>query len=97
VGNGHGGIDVAPNGKYVATAAIGDNFISVIDTKDLSVKNVIVGNGPHGIRASKDSRWIYVTLTKDNAVAVINARTLTVEKKIAVGAFPFWVAVQGNS
>ena len=97
VGNGHGGIDVAPNGKYVATAAIGDNFISVIDTHDLSVKNIMVGNGPHGIRASKDSRWIYVTLTKDNAVAVINARTLTVEKKIAVGAFPFWVAVQGNS
>lgn len=97
VGNGHGGIDVAPNGKYVATAAIGDNVISVIDTHDLSVKNITVGNGPHGIRASKDSHWIYVTLTKDNAVAVINARTLTVEKKIAVGAFPFWVAVQGNS
>lgn len=97
VGNGHGGIDVAPNGKYVATAAIGDNVISVIDTRDLSVKNILVGNGPHGIRASKDSRWIYVTLTRDNAVAVVNARTLTVEKRIAVGAFPFWVAVQGNS
>ncbi len=97
VGNGHGGIDVAPNGKYVATAAIGDNFISVINTEDLSVKNIIVGNGPHGIRASKDSRWLYVTLTKDNALAIVNARTLTLEKKIAVGAFPFWVAVQGNS
>ena len=96
VGNGHGGIDVAPNGRYVATAAIGDKFISVINTSDLSVKNIEVGNGPHGIRASKDSRWIYVTVTKDNTVVVVNATTLKVDKKIAVGKFPFWIAVQGN-
>jgi len=96
VGNGHGGIDVSPDGRYAATGAIGDDFISVINTKDLSVKNIKVGNGPHGIRASKDSHWIYVTLTKDNEVAVINAQTMKVEKKIAVGKFPFWVAVKGN-
>jgi YVTN family beta-propeller protein len=96
VGNGHGGIDVAPNGKFVATAAIGDSFISVFDSETLSIKNIEVGNGPHGIRASKDSQWIYVTVTKDNTVAVVNANTLKVEKKIAVGEFPFWVAVQGN-
>jgi len=96
VGNGHGGIDVTPDGRYAATGAIGDNFISVIDTKTLNVKNIKVGNGPHGIRASKDSHWLYVTLTKDNAIAVINMKTMRVDKKIAVGAFPFWVAVQGN-
>jgi len=96
VGNGHGGIDVTPDGRYAATAAIGDTFISIIDTKTLGVKNIEVGNGPHGIRASKDSRWLYVTLTKDNAIAVINMQTMHVEKKIQVGAFPFWVAVQGN-
>lgn len=96
VGNGHGGIDVAPNDRYVATAAIGDTVISVIDTGTLAVKNIEVGNGPHGIRASKDSRWIYVTVTRDKVVAVIDAITLQVEKKIAVGEFPFWIAVQGN-
>jgi len=96
VGNGHGGIDVSPNGKFVATAAIGDNFISVISTKDLSVKNIEVGDGSHGIRASKDSRWIYVTLTKANEVVVINVATMKVEKRISVGKFPFWIAVQGN-
>lgn len=96
VGNGHGGIDVAPNGRYVATAAIGANSISVIDTDTLAVNNVEVGSGPHGIRASKDSRWIYATVTKDNVVAVIDAGSLQVVKKIAVGEFPFWVAVQGN-
>ncbi|WP_126456998.1 c-type cytochrome [Sulfuriflexus mobilis] len=96
VGNGHGGIDTAPNGRFVATAAIGDDFISVIDTNSLKVTNVKVGNGPHGIRASKDSQWIYVTVAKDNIVAVINTNTMTVEKNIEVGKFPFWVAVQGN-
>jgi YVTN family beta-propeller protein len=96
VGKGHGGIDVAPNGKYVVTAAVGDNIISVIDVKNLTVKDIVVGNGPHGVRASIDSQWIYVTVTQDNSVVVVNANTLQVEKKIAVGEFPFWVAVQGN-
>jgi YVTN family beta-propeller protein len=97
VGNGHGGIDVTPDDRYAITAAIGDNFISVIDTKSLSVQNIEVGNGPHGVRASRDSRWIYVTLTRDNAIAVVNSATMKVEKKIPAGQFPFWIAVQGNS
>jgi len=96
VGNGHGGIDVAPNGEFVATAAIGDNYISVIDTKTLKQTDIKVGNGPHGIRASKDSQWLYVTITKENLVVVINAKTMKIEKKIAVGKFPFWIAVNGN-
>ena len=97
VGNGHGGIDVTPDGRYAATAAIGDSIISIIDTKTLAVKNIQIGKGPHGIRASKDSHWLYVTLTGENAVAVVNLETMKVEKKIAVGKFPFWVAVRGNS
>ena len=96
VGNGHGGIDVSPNGRYVATAAIGADFISVINPKTLAVKNIKVGNGPHGIRASEDSRWIYVTITKDNLVAVIDTKTMKLEKKISVGKFPFWIAVKNN-
>jgi len=96
VGNGHGGIDVTPDGKYAATAAIGDHFISIINTNTLEVKNINVGLGPHGIRASKNSHWLYVTLTKENAVVVVNLKTLKVAKKISVGQFPFWVAVKGN-
>jgi len=96
VGNGHGGIDVTPDDRYVATAAIGDDIISIIDTKTLAVKNIRVGQGPHGIRASKDSHWLYVTLTGEQAVAVVNLQTLRLEKKIAAGKFPFWVAVRGN-
>ncbi len=96
VGNGHGGIDVAPNGHFVVTGAIGDDFISIINTQTLRVTNIKVGNGPHGVRFSKDSQWIYVTVTKDNVVAVINAKTMQLEKKIAVGKFPFWIAVRGN-
>ncbi|VAW56859.1 hypothetical protein MNBD_GAMMA07-116 [hydrothermal vent metagenome] len=96
VGAGHGGIDVTPDGRYAATGAIGDTYISVIDTKTLARNNIEVGAGPHGVRASKDSRWLYVTLTADNKVAVVNMKTMKVEEKIAVGKFPFWVAVQGN-
>jgi len=96
VGSGHGGIDMSPNGKFVATAAIGADYISVINPNTFNVKNIKVGNGPHGIRSSRDSKWIYATVAKDNIVAVINTDTMTVEKKIAVGKFPFWVAVQGN-
>jgi len=58
VGNGHAGIDIIPDGRYVVTAAIGDSL------------------------------WIYVT--------AMNTETMQVEKKIAVGQFPFWVAMQGN-
>lgn len=96
VGNGHGGIDVSPNGQWVATAAIGDTYISVVDTKTLSIKTIEVGNGPHGIRFSKDSRWIYVTVTKDNTVVVIDAHIMELHKKIVVEEFPFWISVQGN-
>lgn len=96
VGNGHGGIDVSPNGLYVATAAIGADYITIINPETLTVKNIKVGNGPHGIRASEDSRWIYVTITKDNLVAVIDAKSMKIEKKIAVGKFPFWIAVKNN-
>ena len=96
VGNGHGGIDVAPDDSFVATAAISDNKISIIDTVSLTTQHIVVGQGPHGIRASKDSQWIYVTLTKDNQVLVINAKTLTIEKRFPVGNFPFWIAVNGN-
>jgi YVTN family beta-propeller protein len=96
VGKSHGGIDVAPNGKYVSTGAIQDTFISVIDTKTLQQTNIEVGNGPHGIRSSADSKWIYVTITKDNTLVVVNAKTMKVVKTIPVGKFPFWVALQGN-
>ena len=96
VGNGHGGIDVAPNNQFVATAAIGDDFISIIDSHTFAVQNIKVGRGPHGIRASKDSHWLYVSVAKDNRVVVINMQTKKVEKSIEVGAFPFWISVQGN-
>lgn len=96
VGNGHGGIDVSPDGRFIATAAIGADFISVIDPETYAVTNITVGQGPHGIRTSKDGRWLYVTVTGENRVAVIDTRSLQVIKQIPVGEFPFWVAVKDN-
>lgn len=98
VGNGHSGIDVAPNGKYVFAGGIGDRFVSVIDANTLEViKKIDVGAGPHGLRASKDSQWLYVTITGKNEVVIIDTTSLEIVNKISVGEFPFWVAVQGNS
>lgn len=96
VGNGHGGIDVFPNGQYAATAAIGDDYISIIDTRTLESRDIKIGTASHGIRVSKNSQWLYVTLPKENAIAVINTRTMAVEARIASGKFPFWIAVPGN-
>ncbi len=96
VGSGHGGIDLSPDGTFVVTGAIADDYISAIDTKTLSVRKIKVGNGPHGVRASSDSRWIYAAVTKDDLVAVIDAKTMKVVKKIPVGRFPFWLALRGN-
>ena len=96
VGNGHSGLDVTPDGKYAIAGAIGDTFLSVIDTKTLNVQKIDLGTASHGIRASKNSKWLYVTLPKANTIAVINLDTMKIAKKIAVGKFPFWIAVQGN-
>jgi len=97
-GNGHAGIDVLPDGRYVVTGAIGDTFVTVIDPGTLEVvKKIPVGKGPHGVRASADSRWIYVTVTADNKVVVIDTETLEVVREYPVGSFPFWAAVPGNS
>ncbi len=96
VGNGHGGIDVSPNGKWAATAAIGDTFCTIINTETLESYKVQLGTASHGIRASKNSRWLYVTLPKEKALAVISLKTKKVVKTIPMGEFPFWIAVHGN-
>gem|GEM_PF-88469 len=96
VGKGHGGIDVTPDGRYAATAAIADNFVTLIDTHTFKTWKIPVGKGSHGIRASRDSRWLYVTLTAENAVAVIDLEKRKLVKKISTARFPFWVALVGN-
>jgi len=98
VGNGHGGIDVLPGGRYVATGAIADSVVTVIDAQALEVAaSVEVGTGPHGVRASRDGRYLYASLTADDAIAVIDTETLeVVRREPLAGAFPFWIAVPGN-
>jgi len=97
VGKGHAGIDVSPDGKTVYTGAIGDNVLTAIDTKTLTVSATInVGNGPHGVRASKDNKWIYVATTKANQLVVIDAKKMAVSQRYPLADFPFWVSVKGN-
>ena len=97
VGQGHAGIDVAPNGKTVYTGAIADDIVTVIDAKTMEVTHKIkVGFGPHGVRTSKDGRWLYVAITSEDKFVVIDTATMSVAKTFEVAEFPFWVAVQGN-
>jgi DNA-binding beta-propeller fold protein YncE len=97
-GPSHGGIDVVPGGRYVATVAIGGSHVLLIDQRSLeTVKSIEVGEGPHGVRASSDGRWLYVGLTRDNQIAVVDMETLEVAHRLAAdGEFPFWLAVPGN-
>jgi DNA-binding beta-propeller fold protein YncE len=98
VGNGHGGIDILPGGHLVATGAISDLYVTIINADELKiVARPNVGTGPHGVRASADGRFIYASVTADNTIAVIDAKTFKVVHKEPVdGDFPFWIAVPGN-
>ncbi len=97
VGQGHGGIDVSPNGKLVFTGAIADDVVTVIDANTLQIiKKIKVGFGPHGVRTSKDNRWLYVVVTADDQLYIIDTETLKVAKIFSIASFPFWIAVNGN-
>lgn len=95
VGPSHGGIDIAPDGRYVFTGAIGGHFVDVIDPQAFKViKRIDVGSGPHGVCASPDSRWVYAAVTGTGDVAVIDTQTLSVAKQVSTGGeVPFWVTV----
>lgn len=98
VGAGHGGIDVIPNSRYVATGAISASQVTVIDADSLAiVANLDVGTGPHGVRASADGRYLYTSVTADNMITIIDMESLKVVRQEPVdGKFPFWLAVPGN-
>lgn len=98
VGSGHGGIDVIPGGRYVASGAIADSVVTFIDSTDMEiVASVDVGIGSHGVRASADGRYLYAGITAANSIAVIDTQSLkVVHREPADGEFPFWIAVPGN-
>ena len=98
IGPSHGGIDVVPGGKYVATPAIGGDTVTIINQKSLKkVATIRVGRAPHGVRASANGQWLYVTLTGGDKVAVVDMKTLKKVGDIETkGKFPFWITVKGN-
>ncbi|NOX91194.1 MAG: beta-propeller fold lactonase family protein [Gammaproteobacteria bacterium] len=97
VGQGHAGIDIAPDGKYIFTGAIADDVVTVIDAQNLNVvKKIKVGFGPHGVRSSKDGRWLYVAITAEDKFVVIDTRTFGIVQEHNIPSFPFWIAVNGN-
>ncbi|MCL7745259.1 YncE family protein [Guyparkeria hydrothermalis] len=98
VGSSHGGIDVIPGGKYVATTAIGSDTVTILDQQRLEkVTELPVGKAPHGIRADADGKQLYVSLTGDREVAIIDTESMKVVKNARTGGdFPFWITVKDN-
>jgi len=97
VGQGHAGIDITPDEKYIFTGAIADDVVTVIDAKNLNIiKKIKVGFGPHGVRSSKDGRWLYVAITAEDKFVVIDIKTFDVVQEYNLPSFPFWIAVNGN-
>ncbi len=97
VGQGHAGIDIAPEGQYIFTGAIADDVVTVIDAQSLNViKKIKVGFGPHGVRSSKNGRWLYVAITAEDKFVVIDTQTFDIVQTHSIPSFPFWIAVNGN-
>jgi DNA-binding beta-propeller fold protein YncE len=97
VGNAHGGIDVMPDGKHVATTSIADSHVTLLDAEYFdTVARIEVGQGPHGVRGSVDGHYLYTAVTGEDAIVVIDVQTLAVVRRELVGAFPFWIALPRN-
>jgi len=97
VGQGHAGIDVSADGKYVITGAIADEIVTVIDAKNYQIlKQIKVGFGSHGVRTSADGRWLYVVVTADDKLVVIDTQNWSIVKETSLASFPFWLAVKDN-
>jgi YVTN family beta-propeller protein len=96
VSEGHHGIAVGGQGKYVRAyvTGIGSDVVSVLDLARFEVvQRVPVGDGPHGIKTSPDNLFYFVAVPHRNWVRVISlAHGMTAYEIKGPGA-PFWVAI----
>lgn len=98
VGPSHGGIDIQPDIPFAITSDIGSNTVELINRKtQQKAQTIEAGEGPHGVRFSRNGRWAYVTATRANQLAVLDMRTGKIVRRIKTkGAFPFWIAGEGD-
>jgi large repetitive protein len=77
------------DGAVVANRAAGT--LTVL--RDGRSAEVQVGPEPGGVVLAPDGRHAYVTVSSDDAVAIVDLTTLTVTDRIAVGRWPWAIAV----
>ncbi|HEX7246171.1 MAG TPA: PKD domain-containing protein [Solirubrobacterales bacterium] len=99
VGDGPGGIAIAPNGTRVYVANFGSDSVSAIDaaTNETVGEPIVVGDGPRGVAVAPNGKRVYVANELSGDVSVIDAATGEVlGEPIPVGTAPEGLAISPN-
>ncbi len=88
-GNGEGHAYLDPEGKYIVTTVYGDNTVSFLDAKALTVvKEMGIGTGAHVGHVAFRHGEAFFTNSTDGAVYVVKMKNLKVVDTIPVAAGP---------
>jgi YVTN family beta-propeller protein len=100
IGDSFVGVAFDASGQKLYVGGGKDNEIKIFERpatgefgQTASVK--ISGSAPSGLALSGDGRTLYVALNLKHALAIIDTASLSV-KEVAVGSFPYTVAVRGG-
>ena len=89
-------IALTPDDKHVLVTATFSGELHIFDLEQGKLKpagKLHLGFEPRGIAVSPDGKLAYVALTTANAVAVVDVANLSVLDRIAVGAWPRYLAL----
>ncbi|MFD4144482.1 beta-propeller fold lactonase family protein [Streptomyces sp. NPDC058572] len=84
---------VSPDGRYVYTANTGTSTVSVIDTTDSSVTDIVLSGTPRRLAVSPNGRYVYTANGLSGTVSVIDTTDNSVTDITYVDANVLSVAV----
>lgn len=84
------GIDISPDGKWLAACLEEENAVSLVDLQTNQLKHTIAtqGENPEHCVFSPDQQWLLASNEKSNNVDVINLKTMASEHLIAATKHP---------
>jgi YVTN family beta-propeller protein len=95
VGKGPEGIDMSPDEREVWAAHRGDGALSIIDTANDQVKEVIkVGRAPIRVKFTPDGKRVLITDSQAADLVVFDASSRKEIKRIAIGGNPGGILIQ---
>ena len=87
-------VTLTNDNRHAWVCNIGDNNISIVDTKSFRILGTIpVGKGPTGLAFSRDGQFAYVSNQGDKTVEVIETASHRIIKTIPVGANPHFLVL----